>query len=378
MIYFRTCVLPALLLATATAAIAAEPVVTTTLADWKWRLIKVKSARYVVEGTTEDLIHAAGRKQPLKMTILLDLEKRRVRIVREGLIGFGADTPDPPFDAPFVRFVPSTDHKLFDGRVMHHFGARGGELDGPVHRVFQYKGNLSQHVLHQEMWPILIGHGIVPLVRKMARPDKWPADHDPETLYDRGATTLSGRTCAVIGSVPPNEVVTLWDELFVDRDRQSAVLRLVNHVKKQPSIRLDTTYAEGPAGWMPAKWTYAQHRNDGQLVRSDIMTVTAAEFDVPVADADFTVVLHPGDELTVAEYAQPGLGVSTQSPALTTSIIGEHGLRTTISETGFKTPEGKELPPNKPTWFYWLIPLPLLIGIAWVLWRRRRKYSTTS
>ena len=129
----------ALALASATAA---DPVVEGILADWKGRQTKFKTAKYAVTGYSERLDLPPSPRQPYSLTVLIDLEKKRLRVEKA--------TRGPNYGGGYA------DRKTinsFDGKNFYSFTPR--EINGipkTAFNLYQAKGNLTTLPYEADIW----------------------------------------------------------------------------------------------------------------------------------------------------------------------------------------------------------------------------------
>ncbi|MBX9623359.1 MAG: hypothetical protein K2X82_06055 [Gemmataceae bacterium] len=348
-----------------------------TLAAWKARQGKMKTARYVLAGTVEHLAPVQSgdampppdqRVRPLRATVLLDLERGRVRMesAEEQL---GVDG----------KYYPAEGTYTYDGREVRHFQPRHlvrehGGYDliigkrSPTDRGGTYAPNYCR--------PVLFAHGIAPTVHTPAYLDKLPLNQDPEDWATFGRQPLGGGMYDVFRTEPAASSAGTTDEYWVDPARDGAVRRYVYRVGNRPWFRHDVDWRRTPAGWWPERWTYT-FTNDG-VTPNHIYTVRveAYEYDPPVADGDFTVPAEPGMErVRVVEPVPAGGGMNPDLPPYREYRISPSGEWVETKAKGLTTLDGVELPPER-WWHRWpwaagvVVLAAAAVGVR--AWRRRR------
>lgn len=145
------------------------------LADWKRRLDRCKSVRYVVTGKTEKKDLPAGSKapkvRPVKFVVLLDLVRGRVRIEYEG----------SGINSTGDQYSPRVSVTVSDGKSEQTNIDRKRFILGPKNAdVYISKGSLHNRDIDHEFWPLLCAHGIVPTVPRPARLDRLLKQHTAE------------------------------------------------------------------------------------------------------------------------------------------------------------------------------------------------------
>ncbi|MBX9578698.1 MAG: hypothetical protein K2X87_00170 [Gemmataceae bacterium] len=360
---------------------AAQPktddAVARVLADWQARQGKVKTARYVLAGTYEyiapirpgdSLPPPDARVQPVRATLLLDLERGRYRQETSGHL-LGSDGKVTPTWATFTYDGSETRQSSPPELVPH-----GGYNLIIGKRNDAERGNTS---VQNEYLPVFFAHGIVPTVHTPVIVQRLPRTHDPEDWLTVGRRPLGGRTFDVFRTEPLPAAEPLTDEVWVDPDREGAVRRFVDLVGGRPWLRLDIDWRQTPAGWWPERWTET-FTADGKTTNVvQKWRVESYEYDPPVADADFTIPVEPGMErVRVVELVPPGTGMDPGRPPYRVYRITTSGEWVETEAKGATTRDGTELPPRR-WWDRWpwaagVVGLAAVGGWAW----RARRHAT--
>jgi hypothetical protein len=347
------------------------------LADWKHRLDRFKSVRYVITGKTEKKDLPKGSKLPAvrsaKFVVLIDLVNRWVRIEKNGS-GF-----NPTKD----RYSPDVTVTAYDGKSQQTNLDREVNEIGPTNPdVAITKGSLRNTQFENELWPLLCAHGIVPTVNKPPRADRLPTRHTAEEFESRGEVNRAGVRCLILRTDPLASTPFLVDEFWIDPARESAIVRQVYFAGKNPWLRFDTVFQKSKDGWLPTSWTFAHTAS--HLVEVSRFTVESMEVDPPVTNADFVLPIPPGSIVGVQTFPEEGIGLDPHKPANGIFRVDSSGKWIPLGEeTGFTTGDGRVLPPESPSrrWLWWsgaaLIGLVTVATIV-VLYRRRIRRITKS
>ncbi|MBX9584588.1 MAG: hypothetical protein K2X87_30165, partial [Gemmataceae bacterium] len=360
---------------------AAQPktddAVARVLADWKARQGKMKVARYVLAGTVEHVakltpdappLPATDRARPFRATLLLDLERGRVRFDKE------EEWPDAK--GGWERSYGSFTH---DGKETRSGRTPGRPHDGPGFDLaidrYARSGREGSRV-YDYYWPVLFAHGVVPTVHAPLYAERLPTAFDPEDFVSVGRRPLGATTYQVIRTEPLAAASPLLDEYWVDTAKQGAIRRYVSLTGEQPWLRLDIDWRETPAGWWPAKWTHTLTVDGRTVNRVAKLAVESYEYDPPVPDADFTLPVEPGmREVIVAEATPEGAQFHPAYPARRTYRITETGEWVETAAERARTLDGREVPLERRWgWWPWAAGAAgaISIGLAARVWHRRR------
>ncbi len=233
-----------------------------------------------------------------------------------------------------------------------------------------YVGNYSG--FNHYTYPLFLGHGC--FARGMAEGDGYLCDHlkskpDPKRFSVRADVVLAGRPCTVLRVEGQSGYTDLW----VDRDKDSAVVRILNMTgasEVADALRID--YQDSAKGWLPRHWTWEHYRHylDGGLDQSEEMRVDRVDVEPPLAESAFRYPEKPG--MLIAESVQQA-PAAPSGPARVSDVkwfrVGAHGERSEI-------PYPAEQAPTRPqSWWRWwrtAISVPPLV-LAWLIFRWRKK-----
>lgn len=340
--------------------------------NWKKRQDRLKTARYTLSGTVEHKQFPEGITKPtgspvrpIRFVLLLDIERKRFRLettedhIVEGL-GY----------ATRVKTIS------YDGKALNtltHREANGFPTDSAD--LSLQKGYLYYKQIDSVLAPVFFAHGIVPTAGTLLIPNQLPTTPDPESFSYHGNQTHNSRSCAIVRTEALPAKDPVFDEIWVDNDRDGAVARHVAFAGTNPWNRLDVEWKSGDSGWWPDRWSHTW-TSQGQVRRVTKLRVESFEPDCPVVDADFTFPVKPGMKVVVVEYPEPGSGLDPTRPSEREYKVSDSGRWEELSAKGFTTNEGVELPPEaRHAWVWWAAGigscLLLMIGTYWIWFRRR-------
>jgi hypothetical protein len=350
--------------------------------DWQSRQGVLKSARYVLTGTTEfkdDKLPPGSPHRPLRYTLLLDLARTRYRLEGSQDIIQAKGEEDTARREYHTRISTSA----YDGEALQslrHRKANGIDDDGEADLSIG-KGNLGLGACFgNEVWPIFFAHGIVPSIHSPLRVDKLPLSHDPDDFEVRGWQLLGGQNCLLVRSEPLSSGGavggdgTLFDEYWIDPTQKGAIHRYVYFSGSNPWSRLDISWKNMAHGWWVDRWSETWSVS-GHVRRINHLHVESFEANPKVSDGDFTLPAEPGMKVTVGEYPPPGKGLDPSKGAIATYVISPSGSWDEVSAKGFTTLDGKELPPEgRGRWIVWTIgglAIGVFLSFAFRRWKRR-------
>jgi hypothetical protein len=368
-------------------AFAQDPGKKNTLAsifkDWKDRQIALKSAHYVLVGTTEfkdDSLPPGNPIRPLRFDFLLDVEKKRYRLESSQEI-IHADSLEPTAKMEYRKRINTS---AYDGKSLQslrHRKANGIEDD--VADLAIGKGDLGPSACFgNEIWPIFFAHGIVPTIHTPLLVDKLPLSHDPDDFDIAGQQMLRKQNCFLVRTEPLSSGAvgqdgTVFDEFWINPRQKSAIQRYVFFSGSNPWSMLDITWKNTDDGWWVDEWTETWSVS-GRIRRIIHLHVETFEPNPKVSEADFALTVEPGMKVTVGENPPLGTGLDPTKPAIKTYVISASGAWNEVSAKGFTTLEGKELPPERSwTWIVWTVLVVSVVCsfLYYLLHRRNRRVA---
>ncbi|MHB1426510.1 MAG: hypothetical protein ACYC3I_25395 [Gemmataceae bacterium] len=197
--------------------------------DWQYRQSILKSARYVLIGTTEfkdEQLPPGNPIRPRRMTLLLDMARKRYRLEgsEEVLYANGKDDPKE------WEFRPRINTSAYDGEALQSLTHRkANRLENDREDDLSIgKGNLGPDAqFDPALWPIFFAHGIVPTVHSTLLVDKLPLTHDPDDFDIAGRQLLRGQNCLLARTEPLAGMTSISDEFWINPSQKSAIYRQV-------------------------------------------------------------------------------------------------------------------------------------------------------
>ncbi len=352
--------------------------------DWQSRQGVLKSARYVLTGTTEfkdDKLPPGDPNRPRRFVLLLDLARKRYRLEGSANVIY-ANGKDDPKEWEYRRRISTS---AYDGEALQSLTHRkANRIDDDVDDLSIGKGDLGPGaVFGSELWPIFFAHGIVPTVHSPLLVDKLPLTHDPDDFQVRGRQLLRDQHCLLVQTKPlstgasPGGEGTLSDEFWINPTQKSAIHRYVLFSDSNPWSRLDIFWKNTAHGWWVDHWSETWSVG-GHVRRIFRFRVESFEANPEVSDGDFTLPAEPGMKVTVSEGPPPGKGLDPFKATIKTYRISPSGAWKEIATKGknFPTLDGKESPPEgRKRRITWTIVSGLAIGalLLYVLRQRRKK-----
>ncbi len=347
--------------------------------DWRSRQNLLKSARYVLTGTTEfkdEQLPAGNPIRPRRVTLLLDLTRKRYRMEGSEDVLSHNGSDDPRNWGFRSRMYTSA----YGGESLQHYTHRkaNGLENDREEDLSIGKGDLGPGAqFGHELSPIFLTHGIVPTVHSMLMVDKWPLAHDPDDFDVAGRQNLRGQNCLLLRTEPSPGMTSISDEFWINLQQQSAIHRLISFSGSNPWIRLDIYWKNTSYGWWVDHWSDTWSPN-GRVRRIINFRVESFEPNPLISDSDFKLQAEPGMIVKVSEGPPLGKGLDPFKAASRTYRVLSSGEWEEIAAKGFTTLEGKELPPEwHRRWMAWTIGGCLAIGaLLFYVSRRRWKKAT--
>lgn len=252
-------------------------------ADWAKRRKAVSRAKYVADGTVlfkrgcfnniadNDRGAVGGGDFPPEdqtfaahCTLFLDIDHGKAR----------KEWSDYSFFVEEGKITKSELANVFDGTVMrqrHLDRLQGIDLLIPKPDLFRY------FFFDYNDYAILCAHGIVPGVGNMAVESmSTPPGTGKYAVHSN--LVSDGRPLAVLRTSPVKGDIGNFAELWVDVERQSAVVRWATYDNGMVVSSLDIGYGEGERGWWPKKWQLT-HFRFGETKVGSVYRFRIADFD---------------------------------------------------------------------------------------------------
>jgi hypothetical protein len=169
----------------------------------------------------------------------------------------------------------------------------------------------------------------------------------------------------------------LFDELWVDGNQSSAICRYVNFNGSNPWLRFDIKWTKRAFSWWPQEWTLTWTRHH-KVCRVHRLQVETFEPNPEVEDSYFTFEIKPGMKVRVAEAPPPESGLDPRHPASKMYVVSPSGSWEQLWAKGFTTTDGKLLPPERGSlWYYFAIAGGIaLAALAYVMRRSKARAQT--
>ncbi len=362
----------------------ADPVLEKIVADWKARQDRMQSVRYHVTG---DFILPKGQgrgdngeplgadipphdvSSPEDWIVLLDFRTNRHRIENRW----------QGYNAKRNVFSPHEFITAFDGKEVRAADPREANTSANSQPspnapdVTITTGNLQKTGLSTDLTPLFLGHGVV--FAGGASP-LWAGHLKTQPDLDEfsvgGEAVQEGRKCVVLRTEPTHTGNgPLNYEMWVDPERESAVVHYAIVVDGKDSSAFDIDYQQTPQGWLPANWKHVLHDGSKQGGILNMVRMRVAEFtaDPPVADADFHIEARPGMRVRVFNYKEGSVMQDEDFMPKEYRVRPDGGWNEIVD--GFERQAPGPLAPS-PWWWTALIPIGFAAVWLWMSWKRRR------
>ena len=283
-----------------------RPPIERAIEGWGKRLDLLPVIRYQLEGTrtwTKGSLNDHAKNIPIELagldmpaedviakferTVLFDFSRNRYRI----------DWDEPDYDMETRSLFRIRCNYAFDGRDLYSRilenttpGMGIGKAKKHVDVIVSH-GLLPMGIFTINYMPLFVAHGIIsygenrPLAGQLiARPRL------KDFLY-HGTAVHKGRTCTLFRTVRSAD--ENGSELWVDLEREAAVVKAIRSPGPHPTSQLEINYALTPDGWLPTDWTREQFDN-GVLTFAERVRVEKVEPRPAVSDDDYRIKLTPG------------------------------------------------------------------------------------
>lgn len=299
-----------------------DPRLEKILADWQKRRDRIKTIRYRVsgevtlpKGTFRDpnTGQALGPETPphdiswpKNITLLLDFTTNRHRL----------EENEQPYSQSQKKSVPPrVTTTVFDSKELWSLSLRPTDVPPNPNNpdVSIVSGNMRGLAFSSEYWPFFLGHGVVGLITQQhILPGRMSFTPKTDVYHVQGDGNYANRACVVLRTQTQEYGSAVWDELWVDLGRESAILRQVAYANGKIVTDIQIDYQETRGGWLPQSWTISHARNNGQVFSFRRMRVDELEVDPAVSDADFRVDVKKG--MIVQRMSYPGSPDDITSP----------------------------------------------------------------
>ncbi len=234
------------------------------LAAWESRQKRFHTVRYSL---TEEVMFRKGMfpdgfpkddfVSTQKLDLALDFDGNRFR----------KDTEGPCFYKNRSAFVPSVTTQIFDGTNSVIYTPRAANT-GPIYQphpktpdlVLDSSTRLGQIHIDGADRPAFLAHGVVFMHRVRQDVSHLRVSIAPESLQFQSQAVHEGRACVVVRmQAPPRISINMFDEFWVDLEREGAILRAVTYIEGVLDASVDIRWRKTAHGWLPQGWTFNQY-----------------------------------------------------------------------------------------------------------------------
>lgn len=281
-----------------------EPVVESILNAWQERTKRLPRATYRVQGemttyleTVVDgetgrpiQIPAGKAKQltwPVEWTLTFDLPTNRFRL----------ETCERYLYVPKLEVRHYNYIRSFDGENFYESQFRDRnpftDFTRPRPELVMIRGYHRDQPIDALYRAPFVGHGVVPVNNEAIYPGRLVFSHDPEFFVVHAHSTWQNRPCTILRTRPVGLQKASFDEIWVDRERDGAVIRLLDYFEGRVSLETSITYNRTDSYWLPESWvrTWRNGENTMMVEQSRVLDRT---IEPPLSDRLFLVEPKPG------------------------------------------------------------------------------------
>lgn len=358
------------------AAQADDPRITKIFADWKKRQDAIKVVRYRMEGKSvipKGSIVDERMKPTGKPEADVEAKVSRMLLVDFARGRFRFETDEPRYDSATNKLYPETTIKTFDGKTGKQWRPR--ELN--THPLTGLKSTTAELGIGTGYFggaglgiawrPLFFGHGSVPCegIARLTL-DSLLVQPDPEIVYVHGEGVHQGRACWVLRTQTKKTGARSYTEFWVDKSRDSAILRNSYVMNGLPREEFDIAYVKTTQTWMPDKWTFVVRNllNKGSIQRVETASVTSRTVDPTLEDADFDIEIQRRMLTAEITYSKPAPGEPPYRGKSNTRLIRieEDGTRQEVQIV-----DGVEKKIGT-SWSHWSLLLLVSTGVLATCW----------
>jgi hypothetical protein len=207
--------------------------------------------------------------------VLLDLQRNRFRIEFDN-----AEYATESEKLYRIRCIEAGDGTTLRVRVLED-SLPGGTAPGTrvdFWTVTGDRGILPPGIFERGYEPMFFAAGVVPARDIRIRPTALFPTNDIAAFSFGGANIEKGRRCEIIREGRK--------EYWIDRARDSAIVKMILYREIQPLVTIDITYQHTQAGWLPEKWMRSEYQN-GKISMTEEVEVTQIDVDPSIEPPDF-------------------------------------------------------------------------------------------
>lgn len=274
------------------------------VASWRLRQNRIRCVEYVASGThkiprgayntlAEDLgslgkrgnVPSEDKEVPMNFTLLLDFDQGRHRR-KITLPSFAIDTGK-------ITTMHTTD--AFNGSLLKEYTPREENVErGPSQPDLTIvSGDIRSSFHCSAIFPIFFGHGrIVTAGSDSIKYGRLRSEIDAKRLFVHGYGVQEETKCTVLRTrTTKTQVNTEFEEYWVDREKECAVVRYVEYVNEKRNVDMEIHYrdliVEGVHyGWFPDNWRWSAFVR-GQILYTEDLRVDRVMVNLPINDEDF-------------------------------------------------------------------------------------------
>jgi hypothetical protein len=222
---------------------------------------------------------------PTRNEMWMDLELRRARLEVRGQV----------IHADLGRLVPQNEVRLFDGENFQKFTPKedyASQREAKVWVELQEFGENAGAFLDYGVIPLLYACAFLPA--KDQSVSVTSAKAPPESGLFRITGTEDGHVILRTGNLRSRGRPSYY-ELWVDMERDAAIVRYVGHRSGYQWKTIDFAYDElQPAPWIPSGWNESRYKSDGRLSNSRTASVVSVQLNPGLEGVDFQMSAKPG------------------------------------------------------------------------------------
>jgi hypothetical protein len=275
--------------------------------DWAERRNYTDTVRYSIEGETtfvRGFANVSASKDgafsgrvvpnedarfPVSLRLTFDFASNRVRkeIARHvwapSIESFNQDHRISVYDGTIQRVK-----RVFTAEERSEFEAKG---EYPIDIFLQSKHSRGD-LFEPEEFPLFAAHGVIP-VGKAFRADNLRPPLDRSMLHIHGTAVYRSRPVSVLRTGGVGAEPGSFRELWVDVDRDSAIVRFISYIDGKAGSRFDAEYKSITSLWLPSEWTYTRVLAGATL---DATTLRVKEVDLKpqLSSDEFVVPIESG------------------------------------------------------------------------------------
>jgi hypothetical protein len=281
-----------------------QAILTRIYSDWEHRQKVTKAFKYVFPGETTipkgkwtgepELSPDVKGEVPPQDTVVKDMKALLIdfesNMFRDELRTTLFSLTSGKYDHPYSHIT------VFDGKTARSYRPRA-ENSNASYKPSEgqpdlWEGaDLKDSTFRIDELPIFLGHGITPEGLPPAGQPRVPLKVGRFQIQGRGA--IEHRECVILRA-PPDVKCRKIDEVWVDLERKSAIVRFIRYrALNDVETQLDIQYRKYDDEWWPNSWVYASYRNR-KLQSSMRHQVTEFAFNPNFEKKLFQIDLQPG------------------------------------------------------------------------------------